>query len=60
MEDEKALPERVMNTLCQIAFTPATGSAVTQQVRCLELLAKLLGMFDSSGGLEPVTVVEDI
>lgn len=56
----EASAQKVRSALCQIAFSPATGQGVGHQVRCLELLAKLLGMFDGGTGVEPVTVVEDV
>lgn len=59
MEREETV-QLVHKTLCDIAFTPASGTAVGHQVRCLELLAKMLGMFDSGSAAEPVTVVEDL
>ena len=49
---------QVRKTLERIAFD--TGTPTAQQVRCLEMLAKLTGMFDSTGTQEPVTVVEDV
>lgn len=52
--------QRVMKHLSDIAFGEAQGAAVSHKVRCLELLAKLLGMFDCGGNVESVTVVEDI
>lgn len=52
--------EKVRASLCEIAFSDAQGQAVGHKVRCLELLAKMLGLFDSSGLMEPVTVVEDV
>lgn len=59
MEREETV-EKVHKTLCDIAFTPATGTAVGYQVRCLEILARMLGLFDGSTGVESVTVVEDV
>ena len=59
MEREETA-RKVQKTLCDIAFTEATGSALGYRVRCLELLAKMLGMFEGGGETEPVTVVEDI
>ena len=53
--DSKELSGKVMDTICAIAFTDGGGA---QQVRCLELLAKLLGIQDRSDG--DVTIVEDI
>ena len=58
--DQKETAQKVQKTLCDIAFTPATGTAMGYQVRCLELLAKMLGLFEGDSGAEPVTVVEDI
>ena len=55
--DEKKLSGRVLDTLCAIAFTPASGTAMGYQVRCLEILAKLLGLGEVG---EPVTIVEDM
>lgn len=52
--------KRVMDHISGIAFAEAQGAAVSNKVRCLELLAKLLGMFDTGGNVEPVTVVEDL
>ena len=52
--------ERVRANLAAIAFGEAQGPAVGHKVRCLELLAKMLGLFESGGEMEPVTVVEDI
>ena len=58
--DPKETAQKVQETLCDIAFTPATGTAMGYQVRCLELLAKMLGLFEGNSGAEPVTVVEDM
>ena len=58
--DMDALGKQVVDTLCAIAFTPASGSALGQQVRCLEILAKLLGLYDRADGAEAVTIVEDL
>ena len=52
--------KRVMEHISGIAFAQAQGAAVSNKVRCLELLAKLLGMFETGGNVEAVTVVEDI
>ena len=52
--------KRVMEHISGIAFAEAQGSAVGNKVRCLELLAKLLGMFESNANMEPATIVEDI
>ena len=58
--DQEKTARQVQDTLCQIAFTETTGSALGYRVRCLELLAKMLGLFDGTAEAEPVTVVEDI
>jgi len=58
--DRKETAQKVEKTLCDIAFRESSGSALGYQVRCLELLAKMLGLFESRSGEEPVTVVEDI
>ena len=58
--DMDALGKQVVDTLCAIAFAPASGSALGQQVRCLEILAKLLGLYDRTDGTEAVTIVEDL
>ena len=58
--EQELTTQRVMDTLCDIAFTPATGTAVGHQVRCLELLAKLLGMYDNTTTAEAAVVVEDV
>ena len=52
--------EMLMEQLRAIAFGEAQGPAVGHKVRCLELLAKMLGLFESGGEMEPVTVVEDL
>ena len=54
MEDQ-ALAGRVLDTICAIAFADGGGA---QQVRCLELLTKLLGIQGQADG--QVTIVEDI
>lgn len=54
MED-KDLSARVMDTICAIAFSEGGGA---QQVRCLELLARLLGIQERGDG--NVTIIEDI
>ena len=53
--DSKELSGKVMDTICRIAFTDGGGA---QQVRCLELLTKLLGIQESCEG--EVTIVEDM
>ena len=53
--DSKELGGKVMDTLCAIAFSDGGGA---QQVRCLELLAKLLDIQARSDG--QVTIVEDL
>ncbi len=58
--DQEKTAKQVQDTLCEIAFKEATGTAMGYRVRCLELLAKMLGLFEGSSGDEPVTVVEDI
>ena len=58
--DSKEIAQKVQDTLCDIAFTPAKGTAVGHQVRCLELLAKLTGMYDRPANMEPAVVVEDL
>ena len=58
--ENKDIGQRVLDTLCDIAFTPSSGAGVGHQVRCLELLARLTGLFDSVGCEEGVTIVEDI
>ena len=52
--------ERVRKALSDIAFGQAEGAAVGHKVRCLELLAKMLGLFEGNRDVEPVTVVEDV
>ena len=52
--------KRVRQGLADIAFAPAEGAAVGHKVRCLELLAKMLGLFEGNRDVEPVTVVEDV
>lgn len=52
--------ERVRKALADIAFADAQGSAVGYKVKCLELLAKMLGLFEGNRDVEPVTVVEDV
>ena len=52
--------ERVRAALADIAFGQAEGSAVGHKVRCLELLAKMLGLFEGNRDVEAVTVVEDV
>ena len=52
--------ERVRKALADIAFAEAQGAAVGPKVRCLELLAKMLGLFEGNRDAEPVTVVEDV
>lgn len=59
-QDNELSGERVRSALAGIAFAQAEGSAVGHKVRCLELLAKMLGLFDSTPQVEAVTVVEDI
>lgn len=59
-QESELSPRRVLDSLGQIAFGEAQGSAVSNKIRCLELLAKLLGMFEGNGAMEPVTVVEDV
>ena len=54
MEDQ-ALAGRVLDTICAIAFADGGGA---QQVRCLELLTKLLGIQGQADG--QVTIVEDV
>ena len=54
MEDQN-LEGRVLDAICTIAFTEGGGA---QQVRCLELLAKLLGIQGERDG--NVTIVEDV
>lgn len=52
--------KRVRESLADIAFAPAEGAAVGHKIRCLELLAKMLGLFEGGSQMEPVTVVEDV
>ena len=59
-EETEISAKRVMAHISGIAFADAQGAAVSNKVRCLELLAKLLGMFETGGNVEKVTVVEDI
>ena len=58
--DDKELQQRVMDGLCEIAFAPATGTALGHKVRCLEVLVKILGLYDGVKSDAPVTIVEDI
>ena len=57
VETEETLERRVEEKLCQLAFE---GGGTAQQVRSLELLAKLLGLFEGGRELPPVTIVEDV
>ena len=52
--------ERVRKALSDIAFGQAEGAAVGHKVRCLELLAKMLGLFEGNRDVEPVMVIEDV
>ena len=51
---------RVRKALSDIAFGQAEGAAVGHKVRCLELLAKMLGLFEGNRDVEPVMVIEDV
>ena len=53
----EALGERVRTMLCQLAFE---GGGSAQQVRSLELLAKILGLFEGRAEAARVTIVEDL
>jgi len=59
-EESELSAKRVLRHLGDIAFAPASGAAVGHKIRCLELLARLLGMFETTAGVEPVTVVADV
>ena len=52
--------KRVRQGLADIAFAPAEGAALGHKIRCLELLAKMLGLFEGGSQMEPVSIVEDI
>ena len=52
--------KRVRESLADIAFAPAEGAAVGHKIRCLELLAKMLGLFEGGSQIEPVSIVEDV
>ena len=54
--ESKELATKVMDTICSLAFSEGGGA---QQVRCLELLAKLLGLQERSD-CGDVTIVEDV
>ena len=59
-EENEVSGARVRRELADIAFQKADGAAVGHKIRCLELLAKMLGLFEGNRDVEPVTVVEDL
>lgn len=67
MEQGGVRRESVLQELAQVAFgTAGDGSGAqlkySNKLKALELLAKLLGMFDpeSMNGAEPVVIVDDL